>query len=831
MMKMQMQRWLVCFAALLAGQSALAQQNLAQQNPSHEFLKSGDYHVTQSWSQENSFERPYHVRVPDAEDKPRQLPVLIFLHGNGGNAQDAMRGFIRGRGTIASRYVLVFPQGYRESWNIVSERSKADDLGFIEAIVLKLATYENVDPENFTIMGASNGAAMVNQLAIESKLPNIRNYISGVSQLNIWQHDGEHFRAKGDDNNYRTVASPAEGKRLLNISGVNDKLVPYHGGPSKVIPAKDGKLAFVDAEESTFLWARQMGYEGVQLSRPTRTIENAEVFRYLDGDVVHYKVLGEGHGATYGISEKLLLDFLDGNQESHAKQEVKVQKPHTGQFIEFTHNDVKREYLLHVPQDLPVNSPLVFVLHGYRGDARDLVELGMDDLADTNGFAVCYPQGADDLEGIPHWNARLKISKMDDIGFLSALASDLQNKHSLNKGRTFVCGVSNGGFMSYALVAEKPDVFKAAASVIGTMSGHTWEHRDDIPPVPILQISGLDDEIVPYNGSMSNDGGWGGAPDQGAMLEFWRKLNKTNTEEVIQLSNQTTAHHYKDGINGNEVWHYQIKNFGHRVPGKRELGTSAADVIWQFFGKVSDGAEPQRDIAYDTKHERNVLDFWPAQKSDATSDEPAPVLIWFHPGGFRDGDKSQLQKNRSDMLQTYRNAGYAVVSCNYPFLSDDMDHLEIAKHCARAVQFVRSKAKDWNLDPARLCCCGVSAGALISEFLAYHDDFADPSAKDSVSRQSSRPAVVASIMQPRGTREFALRFMDKGEAPIFIYSDAKPSDRIHPPWAAIMLRDKAQELGIPCLAYGGGRNKLPTVEKGKTWLQLQLKFCQKHLEK
>ena len=141
MMKMQMQRWLVCFAALLAGQSALAQQNLAQQNPSHEFLKSGDYHVTQSWSQENSFERPYHVRVPDAEDKPRQLPVLIFLHGNGGNAQDAMRGFIRGRGTIASRYVLVFPQGYRESWNIVSERSKADDLGFIEAIVLKLATY------------------------------------------------------------------------------------------------------------------------------------------------------------------------------------------------------------------------------------------------------------------------------------------------------------------------------------------------------------------------------------------------------------------------------------------------------------------------------------------------------------------------------------------------------------------------------------------------------------------------------------------------------------------------------------------------------------------
>lgn len=42
---------------------------------------------------------------------------------------------------------------------------------------------------------------------------------------------------------------------------------------------------------------------------------------------------------------------------------------------------------------------------------------------------------------------------------------------------------------------------------------------------------------------------------------------------------------------------------------------------------------------------------------------------------------------------------------------------------------------------------------------------------------------------------------------------------------------KAQELGIPCVAYGGGRNTLPTVEEGKTWLVLQLEFCQSHLAK
>lgn len=278
-------------------------------------LKSGEYFVTQSWSQEENFRRPYFVNIPK-QPANKKLPVLIFLHGNGGNAPRAMQGFIRGRKKIASQFILVFAQGYRESWNIVSERSKADDLGFIEAIVTKLSSFENVDSNNFTIMGSSNGAALVNQIAIESKLPNIRNYISGVSQLNVWQHDGKNFKAKGADNNYRKSATPATGKRLLNISGAKDNLVPYQGGTSRGIPAKNGKLGFVAAEKSTYLWARQMGYSGEQLTKPSDIFENVEVFRYLDGDVIHCKVTNEGHGATHGISEELLLNFLVGGKNN-----------------------------------------------------------------------------------------------------------------------------------------------------------------------------------------------------------------------------------------------------------------------------------------------------------------------------------------------------------------------------------------------------------------------------------------------------------------------------------------------------------------------------------
>ena len=263
-----------------------------------------------------------------------------------------------------------------------------------------------------------------------------------------------------------------------------------------------------------------------------------------------------------------------------------AEQPSSGKFLAFTHAGEERKYLLHLPQELPEKAPLVFMLHGYRGDARDyMAELGVKGIADKNGFALCVPQGARDVKGIPHWNARLKISRTNDIDFLSKLAIQLQQSHRLDPARTFLCGVSNGGFMSYTLVAERPDVFRAAASVIGTMSGYTWKHRSQIQPAPILQISGLNDEVVPYDGSMSRSGGWGGAPHQQTIMDFWSKLNKTRTAEVVQISDRTTAHYYRKGTDDHEVWHYKVKGFGHRIPGTRELGDTAFDIVWQFFSK------------------------------------------------------------------------------------------------------------------------------------------------------------------------------------------------------------------------------------------------------
>jgi len=60
--------------------------------------------------------------------------------------------------------------------------------------------------------------------------------------------------------------------------------------------------------------------------------------------------------------------------------------------------------------------------------------------------------------------------------------------------------------------------------------------------------------------------------------------------------------------------------------------------------------------------------------------------------------------------------------------------------CARALQFIRLHAKQYGIDPRRIGATGGSAGAGISEWLAFHDDLADPDSDDPVLRQSTRLA-------------------------------------------------------------------------------------------
>ena len=98
----------------------------------------------------------------------------------------------------------------------------------------------------------------------------------------------------------------------------------------------------------------------------------------------------------------------------------------------------------------------------------------------------------------------------DDIGFLSALARSLQTEHGLDPERTFTAGFSNGGMMSYLLAMEAPTVFRGAASVAGAAWGSAWENRASMPAAfPLLQVSGVDDPVIPIDGIVDLSGGQG----------------------------------------------------------------------------------------------------------------------------------------------------------------------------------------------------------------------------------------------------------------------------------------------------------------------------------
>ena len=133
------------------------------------------------------------------------------------------------------------------------------------------------------------------------------------------------------------------------------------------------------------------------------------------------------------------------------------------------------------------------------------------------------------------------------------------------------------------------------------------------------------------------------------------------------------------------------------------------------------------------KHERNVLDFWKAE-----SKSPAPVTFVIHGGGWKGGSKERLDRFADPIALL--QAGISVVAINYRYVTEDESPpVKAPLHdAARALQFVRSNAKEWNINKNRIGAAGGSAGACSSLWLAFHDDLADPKNKDPILRESSR---------------------------------------------------------------------------------------------
>jgi acetyl esterase/lipase len=233
-----------------------------------------------------------------------------------------------------------------------------------------------------------------------------------------------------------------------------------------------------------------------------------------------------------------------------------------------------------------------------------------------------------------------------------------------------------------------------------------------------------------------------------------------------------------------------------------------------------------------------VLDVWLAKSST-----PAPLAIYYHGGGFRAGDKRTLNR---ELLEKLRANGISVAAANYR-LSNVAPYPAQMHDSARALQFLRLHAQRYNIDPTRVGAFGGSAGAGISQWLAFHNDLADPKNPDPVLRQSTRlsaivpsaaqssydprfikklmntdqvhPALVAlfgmsstaDVDQPRFFPLFEdsspINHLTADDPPILLFysqrNDPLPPNstgeqHIHHPKFGFALKEKADRLGVPC---------------------------------
>ena len=149
-----------------------------------------------------------------------------------------------------------------------------------------------------------------------------------------------------------------------------------------------------------------------------------------------------------------------------------------------------------------------------------------------------------------------------------------------------------------------------------------------------------------------------------------------------------------------------------------------------FEGK---GLEPTiKDVSYGPC-KMNTLNFW-----QVVSDKPVPVVIKIHSGGWLVGAKDLIL----DFNDPYINSGIAVVSIDYRLTADEKLPAPVYD-AARAIQFVRWKAKEWNIDKNKVAVVGGSAGGCTALWLALYDDLKDPAKDDPVERESTKPTCAA----------------------------------------------------------------------------------------
>lgn len=274
--------------------------------------------------------------------------------------------------------------------------------------------------------------------------------------------------------------------------------------------------------------------------------------------------------------------------------------------------------------------PLVLNFHGYTSNAAaQQLYTNFGAVADTANFIVVYPEGLL-LQGQPFWNAGI-AAQPDDVAFVDVMITYLLQKYNIDFNRVYSCGMSNGGIMSYYLACNLPNRIAAIASVTGTMFNAWRPACNPGRALPVMEVHGTGDAIVPYNGDNN-------FAHIDTVVKHWVKHNNCSPAPVtfsvpdINVQDNSTAVNYRygNGINGSAVELYKVSGGSHSWPGAfpfisaTNQDFSATVEIWRFFRRyrlnefVTSGSE----LAPDSKpliYPNPVEDRFHVEQADAAN--------------------------------------------------------------------------------------------------------------------------------------------------------------------------------------------------------------------
>ena len=245
-----------------------------------------------------------------------------------------------------------------------------------------------------------------------------------------------------------------------------------------------------------------------------------------------------------------------------------------------------RTYWLYVPEGAGPATPLVLVLHGYGGSAEGYCP-SMLEVAEREGFAVCYPQGEKDAKGKTGWNVGYDVQQgleRDDVGFVKALVKHLRKTHRIGKDNVFMSGMSNGGEMTYFMAYKYPDLFRAYATIAGLTMQWAYKEWKAKKPVPLMEVHGTADKTSMWEGDPTDTGGWGAYIAVPAAVGYWAAQARCTHEETTTLPQKgehpVVLHRYLGGDDGIEVRLYEVQGAKHSW---HLADMDTCEEMWAFF--------------------------------------------------------------------------------------------------------------------------------------------------------------------------------------------------------------------------------------------------------